>query len=146
MRMVRLLLILFFLLVSLLAVFQAPAYPLWLLSVIVQEFPWIFILLVLVLLLTGGFKGKYGMINALASALALVLYLSPVIRAYSVARRLDGNLQRTFARAAIVGPPDSSGLPDSVNRARLTVGIRAPPFRWWRMFTGLQDQAVAYPD
>jgi len=54
-----------------------------LLSVIVQSFPWIFAGAVLLLLLTGGYGGRYGLINALASALALVLYLSPVIRAYT---------------------------------------------------------------
>jgi hypothetical protein len=53
--MFRLIAILCLLLISLLAVFRAPAYPLWLLSVIVQSYPWIFAGATLLLLLIGGY-------------------------------------------------------------------------------------------
>jgi acetyl esterase/lipase len=134
--MVRLIAILCLLLTSLLAVFPAPAYPLWLLSVIVQSFPWIFAGAVLLLLLTGGYGGRYGLINALASALALVLYLSPVIRAYSTARGLGPKLELAFRVIQLHG---DSGDTDLINKgkAQMAAAQKASPFQWQRMFTGI---------
>ncbi|HLI94028.1 MAG TPA: alpha/beta hydrolase [Puia sp.] len=99
--MLRFITIVILLLVSLLAAFPAPAFPLWLLAMIVQGYPWIFVLLMLVLLLAGGYKGRFGLYNALACAFALVLFVSPVVRAYSVARSLGRRLELAFT------PPDS---------------------------------------
>ena len=136
MRMFRLISILCLLLISLLAVFRAPAYPLWLLSVIVQSFPWIFAALVLLLLFTGGYGGRYGLINALASALALVLYLSPVIRAYTTARGLGPKLQLAFRVIQLHG--DSADT-DRINKgkAQMAAAQKSAAFQWQRMFTGI---------
>ncbi len=118
--------ILLLLLISLLAVFPAPTYLLWLLSVIVQEFPWIFVSIVLVLLLTRGYTGKFGLVNALASALAIVLFLSPVIRSYSIARRLDGQWNHSFGTG---GGHKSRGLPFDFRQMFSGLGAGAVPFR-----------------
>ena len=133
--MFRLISILCLLLISLLAVFRAPAYPLWLLSVIVQSFPWIFAALILLLLFTGGYGGRYGLINALASALALVLYLSPVIRAYTTARGLGPKLQLAFRVIQLHG---DSGDIDRINKgkAQMAAAQKSAAFQWQRMFTG----------
>ena len=142
--MIRLSMILLLLLISLLAVFRAPAYPFWLLSVIVQEFPWIFMSLVLLLLLTGGYAGKYGLVNALTSALALILYLSPVIRAYSVSRVLDRKLQYAFGN--MFAPIDSTGGDSGRVRVKRDSALKAnhgAPFRWQRMFGGKGGETIA---
>jgi acetyl esterase/lipase len=142
--MIRLSMILLLLLISLLAVFRAPAYPLWLLSIIVQEFPWIFASLVLLLLVTGGYTGKYGLVNALASALALILYLSPVIRAYSVSRVLDRKLQYAFGN--MFAPIDSTGSDSGRVRVKRDSALKADhgaPFRWQRMFSGKGGENIA---
>jgi acetyl esterase/lipase len=141
--MFRLISILCLLLISLLAVFRAPAYPLWLLSVIVQSFPWIFAALVLLLLFTGGYGGRYGLINALASALALVLYLSPVIRAYTTARGLGPKLQLAFRVIQLHG---DSGDIDRINKgkAQMAAAQKSAAFQWQRMFAGIGAGAVPY--
>jgi acetyl esterase/lipase len=116
--MVRFITIVVLLLVSLLAAFPAPAYFLWLVAVFVQAYPWVFAILLLALLLTGGYKGRLGLYNALACALGLVLYLSPVVRAYSVARGMGRRLELAFT------PPDSPRV------ARDS----ADAFHWLRLF------------
>ena len=139
--MFRLISILCLLLISLLAVFRAPAYPLWLLSVIVQSFPWIFAAFVLLLLFTGGYGGRYGLINALASALALVLYLSPVIRAYTTARGLGPKLELAFRVIELHG--DSADA-DRINKgkAQMAAAQKSAAFQWQRMFTGIGSGSV----
>jgi acetyl esterase/lipase len=134
--MFRLIAILCLLLTSLLAVFRAPAYPLWLLSVLVQSYPWIFAGVSLLLLVTGGYGGKFGLINALASALAIVLYLSPIIRAYTAARGLGSNLQLSFRVIQLHG---DSGDVDRINRgkAQMAAAQKSSPFQWQRMLTGI---------
>jgi dienelactone hydrolase len=106
------------LLLSLLAAFRAPADFLWLPAVFVQAYPLIFVVIILILLLTGGYKGKYGLVNSMACALALVLYCSPVIRGYSVAKRLNRSLEQALT------PPDSP---------RIT-GFSGSPIQWSQLF------------
>jgi acetyl esterase/lipase len=117
--MFRFITILLLLLISLLAVLPAPFYALWLVSVAVQELGWVFAGVVLLLLLTGAYKGKYGLVNSIACALAIVLFISPAIRAYGVSKGLGKRIQRAFV------PPDSGKV----------VIDSASAFRWWRMFT-----------
>ena len=140
--MIRLITILCLLLISLLAVFRAPAYPLWLLSVIVQELPWVFAGIILLLLLTGGYRGKYGLVNSIASALALVLFLSPVIRAYSASRRLGVNLELAFRVIELHGDSGDVGRINT-GKAQMAAAQRELPFRWWRMFSGIGSAPVA---
>jgi acetyl esterase/lipase len=87
--MIRFLLVLLFLLVSLLAVFRAPAYPFWLLSVIVTEFPWVFAGITAVLLFWGLRGDRYQWAIGVTGVAAIILFLSPVIRAYEVAGALE---------------------------------------------------------
>jgi hypothetical protein len=57
--MIRLILLVFFFLISLLTVFKAPAYYLWLLAIAVAEFPLIFVTIVVILLVAGIWLHKY---------------------------------------------------------------------------------------
>jgi acetyl esterase/lipase len=116
--MLRFITIICLLLISLLAVFCPPGDFLWIPAVIVQAYPLLFVVIILLLLLTKGFKGKYGLVNSMACALALVLYCSPVIRGYSVARRLNRSLEQSLT------PPDSP---------RMT-GFSGNPIQWSQLF------------
>ncbi|HET6255705.1 MAG TPA: alpha/beta hydrolase [Puia sp.] len=117
--MLRFIIILCLLLISLLAVYCPPVGSLWIGSVIVQSYPLIFVIIVLLLLCTGGFKGKYGLPNSIACALALVLYCSPLIRGYSVANRLNRSLDQSLT------PPDSPRM----------IGFSGNPIQWSQLFT-----------
>ena len=115
----RFITILCLLLISLLAAFRVPANFLWVPAVIVQSYPLIFVGIVLLLLFTGGFRGKFGLANSILCALALVLFCSPLIRGYSVAKRLNRSLEQTLT------PPDSP-------RA---IGFSGDPIHWAQLFS-----------
>lgn len=117
--MVRFILSILLLLLSLLAVFRVPVDFLWIPAVYVQAYPLIFVAVVLVLLLTGAFKGKYGLVSSIACALALVLFCSPVIRGYTVAKRLNRSLEQSLT------PPDSPRL----------AGFSGNPIQWSQLFS-----------
>lgn len=117
--MARFITILCLLLLSLLAAFRAPAGFLWIPAVFVQAYPLIFVLVILILLLTGAYKGKYGLINSIACAIALVLFCSPVIRGYTVAKRLNRSLEQSLT------PPDSPRM----------AGFSGNPIQWSQLFS-----------
>src|SRR6188768_4210535 len=105
--MIRLILVIIFLLISLLAIFKAYTYHLWLLSIGVAEFAWIFSAITLVLLLTGLLGGRYQMTGTVVGILALILYLSPIIRAWSAGRQLPAALDDTFGKDPAAAKPFS---------------------------------------
>ena len=114
--MTRLVFIIIFFLFSLLTIFKAPAYYLWLLAIGVTEFPWLFAGITLILLLTGFWVSKYELAGTLVGCIALLLFLSPIARAYMVSNSLNKNFNRSFG----------------INRA--DTGAR--PFSFFKMFGG----------
>ena len=124
--MFRFITIICLLLLSLLAAFRPPVAFLWIPAVIVQAYPLIFVLIILILLFTRGYKGKFGLVNSMACALALVFYCSPVIRGYTVAKKLNRSLEQYLT------PPDSPRL----------AGFSGSPIQWSQLF-GLNTTAVA---
>lgn len=103
--MIRLVFIIIFLLISLLAIFKAPTYHLWMLAIGVAEFAWVFATITLVLLLAGFVTPRYQTIGTILGLLALLLYLSPVVRAYMVSRHLSEKLDNTFGKDTPVIKP-----------------------------------------
>ena len=75
--MIRVGIIWFLFLLSLLTVFKAPAYYLWLLAIGVTEFPWVFIGFSLLLLIAGYWVQKYQLASTLIALVALLMFLSP---------------------------------------------------------------------
>lgn len=118
----------FLFLLSLLAVFKAPVYFLWLVSVMVTEYPWVFILVSLFVVLWGFGVKKYQWAGAIPGITALVLFCSPVVRAYGVA----GNLKPDFEY--VFGP----GSTQAHNRA-----LREP-FRFLKMLAGIGDKSTPF--
>ena len=103
--MIRFYLLILFFLISLLAVFKAPEYHLWLLAIGVTEFPLLFFVITLVLSLTGFWAHKYQMAGTILSVVTMLIFLSPIIRAYWVAKDVDKDMQ-----AALHGINENSNV------------------------------------
>jgi len=133
--MIRLILIILFAAISLLAVCKAPTYHLWMLAIAVTEFPYLFCGILLILLLSGIWMHKYQLTGTLIGLAALFLFLSPVVRAYRVARDLPSQLEAAFVPGTA---GDAPLMPDR------DATIPAAPFRWTRMLSGMKAPTVSY--
>ncbi|HTH82883.1 MAG TPA: alpha/beta hydrolase [Mucilaginibacter sp.] len=131
----RLILLIILFLISLLTIFKAFQYHLWLLAIGVTEFSWLFILITLVLLATGIWVNKYQLEGTLVGVITLVLFLSPYIRAYNVGNSLKNNFDTAFG-----------------NKAGLSSNNDRSPFSIFRLFSVDKPIAsktfiyVTYPD
>jgi acetyl esterase/lipase len=123
--MTRLIFIIILFFISLLAIFKAFEYHLWLLAIGVTEFAWLFILITLVLLGTGIGVNKYQMAGTVIGVVTLLLFLSPYVRAYIVSSNFKNNFDTAFG--------NSAGLSNDDDRS---------PFSIFRLFSG--DKAIAY--
>ena len=94
--MIRLVLIVIFFLISLLAVFKAPAYYLWLLAIAVTEYPLVFAAIVSVLLIACFWVQKQQLAGTIIGAVSLLLFLSPIMRAYIVAGTLQKEMETSL--------------------------------------------------
>ena len=94
--MIRLVLIVIFFLISLLAVFKAPAYYLWLLAIAVTEYPLVFTAIVSVLLIACFWVQKQQLAGTIIGAVSLLLFLSPIMRAYIVAGTLQKEMETSL--------------------------------------------------
>jgi acetyl esterase/lipase len=110
--MTRLILIIILFLISLLAVFKAFEYHIWLLAIGVTEFPWLFSSITFVILLTGFWVNKYQMPGTVIGIIALILFLSPIFRAYILA----GNVRGEFDKAFNVSNTDSITPPFTITK------------------------------
>ncbi|MCW3070566.1 MAG: esterase/lipase [Bacteroidetes bacterium] len=123
--MLRLLFSLLLLLLSLLAVFRAPTNFLWRSSVAVTEFPFIFMLACLLVLLSFYWPGSYRIPSALITSAAFVLFALPVITAYQRASGLQEELEKEFKTTDLNNPLQS-------------------PFSFFKMFSGVGIKPVDY--
>ena len=116
----RLILFTILFLISLLAVFKAPTYHLWLLSILVTEYCWIFIILTSVCLFIAGLRPcKYRVHATVIGVIALILFCSPIVRAYKVTDGLPNGLTKVFGVSDISMHPFTiasmfSGNPDEI--------------------------------
>lgn len=97
--MLRLILPVTLFLISLLTIFPAPAYPLWLLAIIVDEFPWVPILVTFICLLLNLKNVHYPLVSNLLLLGALLMFISPMIRAKMIASDLAKNISANFGQA-----------------------------------------------
>ncbi|MBD1363697.1 alpha/beta hydrolase [Mucilaginibacter sp. ZT4R22] len=111
--MIRLIIIIVLFLISLLAVFRAPAYYLWLLAVGVTEFPLLFAGITSVVLIAGIWFQKYQAASTAIGVLALVLFLSPIARSYIVASSLKKDFETAFGPGSANIHGDSTQAPFS---------------------------------
>lgn len=94
--MIRFYLIIILFLISLLSFCKAPEYHLWLLAIVVEEFPLVFAGITAVATLSGIWAQKYQLAGTVLGVLTLLIFLSPIVRAYSVARDLKLNMAKAL--------------------------------------------------
>jgi len=94
--MARLIFLILFFLISLLSVCKAPAYYLWLLAITVTEYPLIFAAITAVLLAWGNWTTSYKVIGNWIGVVSLILFLSPIARAYVIGIDLQKDMAASF--------------------------------------------------
>lgn len=105
--MIRFYLLIIVFLISLLSFLKAPEYHLWLLAIGVTEFPLIFFAISLLLTLTGFWAHKYQMAGTVLGLVTMLIFLSPIVRAYWVAKDLKKNMEQAFNAGPAIGEPFS---------------------------------------
>jgi acetyl esterase/lipase len=83
-------------LMSLLTICKAPTYYLWLLAVAVTEFPLIFAAIVTMGILAVIWLQRFQRVFIIISILTLLLFLSPIVRAFRVSANLDEGFSKAF--------------------------------------------------
>ncbi len=119
--MLRIVLIIFCFLCSLFTVLPIPAKQVWYVAIAVGEFPWVWIISILILLIWSLRSQRFKGLSIALSLVALILFSTPIIRAYSVASNLDTRLNDAFG----------------VSTNDLKAPHREVPFRISQMITGI---------
>ncbi len=123
--MLRFTAILFFFLLSLLSVFKAPTNLLWYVEILVTEFPWVFLLIEIVLLIWGFKTQRFQTAGSLIALISILLYLSPVIKAY----RIAGNLKSELVKSFPVNAPQNDKKPFQFFKMMGGIGAKSIPFK-----------------
>lgn len=84
------------LLLGLLSIFPAPTYHTWLLAVMVTEFPLIFMAAAFVLILMASITEKFKTAGTVIAVAALILFSTPVARAFLIGDNLKIELHQAF--------------------------------------------------
>jgi acetyl esterase/lipase len=114
--MTRVSLIIIFFLISLLSLFKAPAYYLWLLAIGVTEYPLIFAGISAVLVLSGFWVQKYQLLGTLVGLVSICVFLSPIVKAYVIAYDLNTEFSSTFSQYGKIINIQDSHTPFSVSK------------------------------
>ena len=126
--MIRLIIICLLFLLSLLCLFPAPTIQLWYVAILVSEFPWIFCGIMILLFLWGKGVKRHRRAGDAMAVLTLLIFLSPVARAYYVSASLGRDIDAAFGVRSV-----------QVNNSK-----DATPFRAWRMITGINTPQLSY--
>ncbi len=118
--MVRLILIILLFILSLVNFLPVPAKEVWYVGIAVPEFPWIFMLLAILLLVWSYFKIRFRIVCLVIGTVTFVILCSPIVRAYNVGSDLKKKMQTSFG----VKEEDMKGF------------HRTQPFSFLQMFTG----------
>lgn len=94
--MIRLLLIASLFIASLVNFFPVPSKETWYVGIAVPEFPWIFMLACLLIMVWSFFSKNYRTASLIFGAFTFILLASPIVRAYMVGNDLDKKLQDVF--------------------------------------------------
>lgn len=107
---------------SLLAVFPAPTYNLWKLSIGVTEWGHFLALAALLVLLPGWRRVPSGRVAALLGVIAICLALSSLLRAIPVGGTLPERAASAFGAGQPLSLPGAVSLPDPLSLSRLVRG------------------------
>ncbi len=126
--MLRLILSIILLLLGLLCVFPAPEYHLWLASVVVTEFPWVFIVIILLLLAWGVVVKRFRTAGNVICFIALALFFYPIAAANIISARLEEDFGAAFGAGSLQPKGGSDGS----------------PFSFVGMFSGFGEKQMPY--
>ncbi|MBA3675611.1 MAG: alpha/beta hydrolase [Chitinophagaceae bacterium] len=118
--MIRLILLVVLFLLSLVNIFPVPSKETWYAGIAVPEFPWVFILAVLLLFIWSFFSVKFKLPCLIIGTITLIILSSPIARAYMIGNGLEKNITNSFG----VNSNDIKGF------------HQAKPFSFLQMFTG----------
>jgi Na+/proline symporter len=90
--MIKMIFLLFFLALSTLVFFKAPSHILWYVSILVTEFSWVFMLLVLAVLFWQTGDQRFALPAAIIGMMAILIFLVP----YAQAWQISGNVEKEF--------------------------------------------------
>jgi acetyl esterase/lipase len=127
--MIVLILLVVLLLASLLTVFKAPTYHLWLLAIAVSEFPLIFMGITGVLLFAVIWVEKYRLSSTIIAVLALLLFSSPIIRAYVAASTVKQQFIAAFGPGSTIINGDNNQPPFSFFRLFKTANVKSTDYK-----------------
>lgn len=122
--MLKLVIITSLLLLSLLIFFKAPINVLWYVSILITEFPWLFILLVLILIMWPANSDRLKILNAVLGAATVIILLIPYIKSWQISKQLRHDFAASIPILAEKEGP--------------------PPFGLSRVFTGLAAMKVPF--
>ncbi|EOR95733.1 Esterase/lipase/thioesterase [Arcticibacter svalbardensis MN12-7] len=88
-------------LLSLLALFNAPTYHLWLAAVAITEFPLIFIGITFILILSVTITRRFKSIGTFLGIIALIIFSTPIARAYLIADNLEIEMDEAFKSSPV---------------------------------------------
>lgn len=94
--MVKLSLTIILFLISLLTLLPAPAFYLWLLAIAADEFSWIFIAILLVIILLSFDPSVYRTPTLTVAFISLFIFASPMARAYVLSKNIHNQIASAF--------------------------------------------------
>nr|WP_314492774.1 alpha/beta hydrolase [uncultured Chryseobacterium sp.] len=118
--MFRFLIIILLFILSLVNFFPVPSQSTWYVGIAVPEFPWIFMLVSLSLLVWSWYSKRFRKASIIIGVITFVILSSPIVRAYNVGSRLSADLENSFG----VKDTDMTGF------------HQEHPFSFLQMFTG----------
>jgi acetyl esterase/lipase len=122
--MIKLILLLLLFLLSLLVIFRAPTNLLWYVSILVTEFSWVFILLVLLVLFLPVANAKLNLAGTITGSITILLLFLPYWQAWRLSDKLKQEFRTAFGKENI----DDKGV----------------PFNPLRVFTGIGSRKAGY--
>ncbi|CAM4793056.1 unnamed protein product [Rotaria magnacalcarata] len=119
-----------FFLISLLLVFKAPTSELWILSIFASEYSILFAVPTNILLVINLYAVNCTLFETIIGLIALVLFLSPIIRAYFIGQTLADALEKAFSpikKGSVTGDETINNQPFTI--AKLFQSVPKVPYR-----------------
>lgn len=126
--MIRFIVILLLFLVSLVNFFPVPSKEMWYAGIAIPEFPWIFMIAALLLVVWSFFSKSFRFPCIILSAVTFLILSSPILRAYNVGNILNKDVEKTF------------GLTKQ-NKNKFQ---QIKPFSFLQMFTGIATTEIPF--
>lgn len=94
--MFRLIIIILLFVSSLLNFFPVPGKQIWYAGILIPEYPWIFIAVTILLLCLRAKNDKYKTPSLIIGSVTLIIFCSPVVRAYGVSSEIEEQFKTVF--------------------------------------------------